>query len=136
MMGAHDLSQLSNMLSEGAKLEEERVEQQLVAKMGPGDIGPKKQPLPPPEKPKDPKAIWDEDEVRERESMCVHFCSCLYMFIHLWPPANIYAQGCILKLCKCRWTRVSCSRKSKAQTSAKNQSMICAIVKRSILMTP
>jgi hypothetical protein len=81
MMGAHDLSQLSNMLSEGAKLEEERVEQQLVAKMGPGDIGPKKQPLPPPEKPKDPKAIWDEEEVCAREyvraflSVFVYICT-------------------------------------------------------------
>jgi len=79
MMGAHDLSQLSNMLSEGAKLEEERVEQQLVAKMGPGDIGPKKQPLPPPEKPKDPKAIWDEEEVCERS-----MCAILFVFVYIY----------------------------------------------------
>mmetsp|Transcript_46874 Transcript_46874/g.68835 ORF Transcript_46874/g.68835 Transcript_46874/m.68835 type:complete len:204 (-) Transcript_46874:4-615(-) len=61
-MGLTDLSALSNMLSEGEKMEEQKIEQDRVAKMGPGDIGPKKA-LPPPEKPKDPKAIWDEDEV-------------------------------------------------------------------------
>jgi len=66
LIGGHDLTALSTMLSDGEKQEEERLEQQRVASMGPGDIGPKK-PLPPPEKPKDPKAIWDEDEVDENK---------------------------------------------------------------------
>ncbi|MDB4339407.1 hypothetical protein N9995_00225 [bacterium] len=35
MLGGHDLNALSNMLSEGEKLEEERFEQDRVAKMGP-----------------------------------------------------------------------------------------------------
>ena len=35
-----------------------------------GDIGPKKA-LPPPQKPKDPKAIWDDDEVGR-----LHLCKC------------------------------------------------------------
>ena len=64
MMGGLALDQLSNMLAEGEKREEEMAEQQRVASMGPGDIGPKKV-LPPPEKKKDPQAIWDEDEVDE-----------------------------------------------------------------------
>ena len=35
MIGGHDLNALSNMLSEGEKLEEERLAQDRVAKMGP-----------------------------------------------------------------------------------------------------
>ena len=35
MLGGHDLNALSNMLSEGEKLEDERIEQDRVAKMGP-----------------------------------------------------------------------------------------------------
>jgi hypothetical protein len=64
MMGGTDLCALSDMLNDAEKLEEEKLEQERIAKMGPGDIGPKV-PLPPPEKPKDSKAIWDEDEVDE-----------------------------------------------------------------------
>ncbi len=41
-MHAGDLQQLSNMLSEATKLEEEKLEQKRVQSMGPGDIGPPK----------------------------------------------------------------------------------------------
>lgn len=38
MIGGHDLNALSNMLSEGEKLEEERLEQERTAKMGPVNV--------------------------------------------------------------------------------------------------
>eukprot|EP00961_Rhodomonas_salina_P049173 660044-Rhodomonas_salina.1 len=85
--GLGDLSLLSNMLQESQELEEQREEQNKVATMGPGDIGPKKPAEPVKSgdfavadardcpaltrrmmetaKKVDPNAIWDEDEVDE-----------------------------------------------------------------------
>jgi hypothetical protein len=63
---ASDLTILSEMLSESAKLEEEKDAQRQVAHLGPGDIGPpRSKEAAKVEKKKDPKAIWDEDEVDE-----------------------------------------------------------------------
>lgn len=67
-MNFGEMEQLSNMLTESAKLEEEYMEKQKIHSMGPGDIGPPKQvgQVKEPEKKKsDPNAIWDEEEVAE-----------------------------------------------------------------------
>eukprot|EP00284_Hemiselmis_tepida_P012456 CAMPEP_0174926656 /NCGR_PEP_ID=MMETSP1355-20121228/13132_1 /TAXON_ID=464990 /ORGANISM="Hemiselmis tepida, Strain CCMP443" /LENGTH=205 /DNA_ID=CAMNT_0016172709 /DNA_START=16 /DNA_END=633 /DNA_ORIENTATION=+ len=61
-----ELAQLSNMLDESTKLEEEMAAKKSVENMGPGDIGPpKKAPEPAPKKPADPNQIWDDEEVGE-----------------------------------------------------------------------
>ena len=55
------------MLEESSKADEAKEEQRLVKHIGPGDIGPPKQPasalIEKEKKQKDPNAIWDEDEV-------------------------------------------------------------------------
>ena len=64
---ATDIALLSEMLNDSAKLEEEKFAQRQVAHLGPGDIGPPKPSVGSAkvEKKKDPKAIWDDDEVDE-----------------------------------------------------------------------
>ena len=63
---ATDLTLLSEMLNESAKLEDEKNSQRQIAHLGPGDIGPpKSKEAGKVEKKKDPKAIWDDDEVDE-----------------------------------------------------------------------
>eukprot|EP00286_Rhodomonas_abbreviata_P027387 CAMPEP_0181314152 /NCGR_PEP_ID=MMETSP1101-20121128/14655_1 /TAXON_ID=46948 /ORGANISM="Rhodomonas abbreviata, Strain Caron Lab Isolate" /LENGTH=195 /DNA_ID=CAMNT_0023421205 /DNA_START=39 /DNA_END=626 /DNA_ORIENTATION=+ len=65
-LGGFELEALSTMLQESSEKQDEAEEQQRVAAMGPGDIGPKKPAAPvKPEKKVDPNAIWDEDEVDE-----------------------------------------------------------------------
>mmetsp|Transcript_4607 Transcript_4607/g.16776 ORF Transcript_4607/g.16776 Transcript_4607/m.16776 type:complete len:82 (+) Transcript_4607:176-421(+) len=60
-----DLELLSNLFSE-TQVDEEDVQRDRTARLGPGDIGPPKQaPAPKENKKKDPKAIWDDDEVNE-----------------------------------------------------------------------
>ncbi|EKX50711.1 hypothetical protein GUITHDRAFT_161695 [Guillardia theta CCMP2712] len=64
-MSGKDLELLSNLFSE-TQVDEEDVQRDRTARLGPGDIGPPKQaPAPKENKKKDPKAIWDDDEVNE-----------------------------------------------------------------------